>query len=117
MGDFFTERRWALSREAGASLLAPHAEFDLIHMYVEDSVEAVAFESGWESSPAGRLGLMAPAYPKSIWFQQQRLDGATVVSTVQLVLDFRHYPVRGREQVEHIMDMILRPLWEQDAEP
>lgn len=116
MSDLFAGRRWALSLQAGASLVATHAEFEIVHVYVDASIDAVALELGWETSPSGKLVLMEPAYDNSVWFQQQGLAGASVVSPVQLVLDLWHYAVRGREQAEHIVRTVLRPLWEQDAE-
>lgn len=116
MGNLFEGRRWALSLRAGASLLAPHAEFDLIHTYVDVSPELFALEKGWEPSPSGRLVLLQPAYGESVWFQAQRLHAANVVSRVQLVLDLWHYPVRGREQAEHIIETILEPMWAADVQ-
>jgi len=117
MGDLFSGRRWALSLHAGASLVAPHAEVEVVHVYVDASVEALALEHGWESSASGKLVLMEPVYGDSVWFQQRRLASADVVSPVQLVLDLWHYPIRGREQAQHIIETVLRPVWEQDAEP
>jgi hypothetical protein len=40
------------------------------------------------------------------------IDEVPVVSDLQLVLDLWHYPLRGREQGEHIRDTILRPVWD-----
>jgi hypothetical protein len=115
MGDLFTGRRWALSLQAGASLVAPYAEFDVVHVYVDASAEGVALDRRWESSPSGKVILMESAYVNSVWFQQQRFDKLSVVSPIQLVLDLWHYPVRGREQADHIVETVLRPLWDQDA--
>lgn len=116
LGDHLAGLRWALSLQAGASLVAPHADFEIVHVYVDGAVEAIAAERGWQASPSGRLVLMQAIYPESVWFQQQELAGANVVSCIQLVLDLWHYPVRGREQAEHLVETVLRPLWDRDAE-
>lgn len=108
--------RWALSMQAGASLIAPHADFDAVHVYVDVPVESLAFARGWEPSPAGKLVLMEPSYTESVWFQAQDLEDVSVVSPLQLVLDLWHYRVRGREQAEHLVDSVLRPIWEHDEE-
>jgi hypothetical protein len=39
------------------------------------------------------------------------------VSPLQLVLDLWHYPVRGREQAQHLIEAILEPIWDADVEP
>ncbi len=115
----FREVRWALTLQAGASELAPHAAFETIHAYVDPEVDPaeLAFENEWEVSPSGRLCLMHPAYVESVWFQSQSVQGARVVSPVQLVLDLWHYPVRGREQAQHLIETILQPIWDADVEP
>jgi hypothetical protein len=109
----FSDERWALTLQAGASLLAPHADFDVIHVYVKTrSLQAIAAEKGWEITPSGRLCLLAPRYQESAWFQRRMVNDVPVVSPVQLALDLWNYPVRGREQARHLVDTVLRPLWE-----
>lgn len=118
MKKFFAGERWALTLQAGASLLAPHAKFDVIHVYLDarDSLEDFAFERGWEVTSAGKLILMTPSYSQSAWLHAQTVRGVPVVSTVQLVLDLWHYPVRGREQASHLVEAVLRPIWESENE-
>lgn len=117
LADSFSDRRWALSFHAGAFVMAPHADFDIIHVYVEESPEAAALEQGWGASASGRLVLLTPAYRTSVWFQEQCIGDVKVVGPVQLVLDLWHYPVRGREQAEHIIDTVLRPVWDAHEGP
>jgi hypothetical protein len=114
-----TGTRWALSLHAGASELAPHAAFDIVHLYVDSKrdLTQLAFEQGWESSASGRLCIMHPIYAESVWFRARSVEGVTVVSPVQLVLDLWHYPVRGREQAQHLIETVLQPIWDSDVEP
>lgn len=117
MTRLFAGERWALTLQAGASLLAPHAEFDEIHTYVDaDSLEQLALERGWEVTSGGKLILMTPCYSHSAWTDLQTLRGVPVVSTTQLVLDLWSYPVRGREEASHLVESVLRPIWESDDE-
>ncbi len=102
---------WALSMQAGASLIAPHADFDIVHIYVE-SPAAVVSAQGWDPSPAGQVVLMTPKYDESVWFGMTRTRGLPIVSSLQLALDLWHYPVRGREQARHVVETVLRPVWE-----
>lgn len=110
--------QWALTLQAGASLFAPHADFDVIHAYLEPGglPEAVAAELGWEISPSGKLCLVEPFYAESAWFDRQIVNGIPVVGLVQLVLDLWHYPVRGREQANHLIQTVLEPLWASEHE-
>jgi len=118
MQKFFAGERWALTLQAGASLLAPHATFDVIHVYLDarDSLEAFAFERGWEVTSTGKLTLMTPIYSQSTWLHPQTVQDVPVVSTVQLVLDLWNYPVRGREQASHLVETVLQPIWESEHE-
>ena len=107
------DERWAFSLQAGAALIALHAEFEDVHVYVEaESLGEFALERGWEPTRTGRLYLMAPVYRESVWYQRQTVENQPVVNPLQLVLDLWHYPVRGREQAEHLLETVLRPTWE-----
>lgn len=118
MQEYFAGERWALTLQAGASLIAPHAKFDVIHAYVDgpESLEMFAFARGWDVTPGGKLSLLMPYYPHSTWDDLQTARGVPVVSTVQLVLDLWNYPVRGREQAAHLIETVLRPIWESQDE-
>ena len=100
-------RPWALTLHAGASLVAPHTVFETIHVYlaVRHAAELaeVAEASGWEAG-SGRVVLLRPEYDDSLWPETRRIDGIPVVSDLQLVLDLWHYPMRGREQAEVILE-------------
>lgn len=100
-------RRWALALQAAASRVAPHAAWDRVHVYVDarDAIRlrAVATERDWEPGDDGRLVLMAPYYERSLWPGITRLDRLPVVGIEQLLVDLWRYPVRGREQAEHLL--------------
>jgi hypothetical protein len=107
-------RRWALSLHAGASLVAPHAEWRRIHLYLDadpSGARALARAAGWRWVQEGVLSLMLPFYSESVWRDQEVRRGLPVVSVLQLALDLWHYPLRGREQAEHLLETKLEPLW------
>jgi len=58
--------------------------------------------------------MRVPYYRVSAFFGKRRLGGLWVASDVQLYLDLYDYPVRGREQAEHLYNRHLRPLLEAD---
>jgi hypothetical protein len=100
-------KRWALTLQAGASLIAPHADWDIVHAYVDaqsvDQLIEIGSRAGWPLSPTGKLVLMQPRYRTSVWYHADMVRGLPVVGRTQLVLDLWHYPVRGLEQAEFIM--------------
>ncbi len=102
-----SELRWALTLQAGASLLAPHATWERIHLYANlESPRAaldLGVELGWKPEESGPLVLMVARHRSSVWFGLRRLEGLPVVSDLQLILDLWHYPLRGREQAEHLL--------------
>ena len=116
LGKTFGDTRWALTLQAGASLVAPHATWDRVHVYVDaeryDETVDAASANGWTPSADGRLVLMKPYYRESIWRGARTVDGCSVVSDLQLALDLWEYPLRGREQAEHLLDVVLR--WRSD---
>lgn len=99
--------RWALTLQAGASLVAPHAAWERVHLYVAVPEPSELFEiaarEGWPHADGGRLVLMKPYYKHSVWRGVQTVNDLPVVSDVQLVLDLWNYPLRGIEQAEHIL--------------
>ena len=99
--------RWALTLHSGASLVAPHATWERIHVYVDvqspDVLPEIADRHGWPVGEDGRLVLMKPYYRDSAWHGAREIQGLPVVSDLQLALDLWHYPLRGREQAEHIL--------------
>jgi len=101
------KHRWALTLHAGASLVAPHATWEKIHLYMDVQRArdlADAFSTGdYEPSDQGRLIVMQPWYRDSVWHGLRSIEGFPVVSDLQLSLDLWHYKVRGREQAEHLL--------------
>jgi hypothetical protein len=99
--------RWALTLQAGASLVAPHASWERVHLYVSvaeaSELYEIAGREGWPHAEDGRLVLMKPYYKQSVWHGLRTVNDLPVVSDVQLVLDLWHYPLRGIEQAEHIL--------------
>jgi len=101
------DTRWALTLQAGASLVAPHASWDRVHAYVDAASRAelihVGRAHGWTPAEEGQLVLMKPYYRTSVWEGVEQAGTVPVVSELQLALDLWHYPLRGREQAEHLL--------------
>jgi len=104
---------YALSVQAGASLVAPHAVYREVHMYVGNSEGIEFFKKELdlkEADQGANLVLMMPYYKHSVFYDSRQIEDLRVVSDIQLYLDLYGYPVRGREQAEHLYDKRLEML-------
>jgi DNA-binding Lrp family transcriptional regulator len=104
---------YALGLHAGASLISPHAVFDIIHIYVQNQ-QAVDFfikKLGLKQVDQGEnVMFLLPHYKHSVFYNKQKLKGLWVVSEIQLYLDLYNYPIRGREQAEHLYEKRLKKI-------
>ena len=101
----------ALSVQAGASLVAPYAVYNEVHLYVEDERGIEFFRKKMDlkdSDKGANLILMQPYYRISAFYNSRVIDSLPVVSDIQLYLDLYGYPVRGREQAEHLFQKRLK---------
>lgn len=103
--------RWALALQAGAARVAPLSTWSRVHIYVDvpDSPALVTIgeAQGWEPAEGGNVVLLRPWYRTSVWHGLQRIAGLPVASALQLALDLWHYPLRGREQAEHLLETVV----------
>ena len=99
--------QWALTMQAGASLVAPHAAWNKIHLYLDArharDLSDIFRAEDYHPSDQGRLVVMQPWYRDSVWYGLRSIESFPVVSNLQLALDLWHYEVRGREQAEHLL--------------
>jgi hypothetical protein len=104
----WTGPRWALAMHAGAARVAPHSTWTRAHLYVEvpdgSALVEVGEAQGWEPAEGGNVVLLKPWYRTSVWHGLREVAGLPVVSALQLALDLWHFPLRGREQAEHLID-------------
>jgi hypothetical protein len=108
---------YALSVQAGAGLVAPHAVYKEVHMYVGDGegIEFFKKELDLKNADQGaNLVLMMPYYKHSVFYDSREVEDLRVVSDIQLYLDLYRYPVRGREKAEHLYDKRLKILFSGD---
>lgn len=101
--------RYALTLQAGASLVAPYVRPANIHLYVEPETlgEWQKLLSLQLTELGGNVFLVEP-YDEGVFYKIQRLKEVCVVSNVQLYVDLYNYPARGREAAEHLRKEIIR---------
>ena len=106
--------QWALTSMAGAALIAPFTTFSEIHVHLTKADE---LHRSWQNvlrlqpDKLGPIHLIQPYYADSGLFGAQTSRKLPVVSDIQLYLDCSRYPVRGREQAEHLLSEKLMPRW------
>lgn len=105
---------YALSVQAGASLIAPYSVFQEVHMYVTDEKAHAYFEKELNLNKADQganFVLMLPYYKHSVYYDSRTVKKLRVVSDIQLYLDLYGYPIRGLEQAEHLFDKKLKKIF------
>jgi len=103
---------YALTLQAGASLMVPYADFDTVDVYVRtlEAAGALARDLGAREVQRGaNLRISLPYYRVSAFFDRQEAAGLWAVSDLQLYLDLYDYPLRGREQAEQLFERRLGP--------
>ncbi|MCZ7664229.1 MAG: type IV toxin-antitoxin system AbiEi family antitoxin [Thermoleophilia bacterium] len=106
---------YVLTLHAGASLVDRYADFDTVDLYVRNLAfaDAITAELGGRAvERGGNLSMRVPYYRVSAFFGKRQVGGLWVASDLQLYLDLYDYPVRGREQAEHLYNRWLQPLLE-----
>lgn len=105
---------YAVTLQAGASLLLPHAPVEQIHLYVDLRSQArladLTRRLDWPSDSSGQFQFLLPYYKTSVWGGVREHDGVPVVSDLQLMIDLWNHPIRGREQAELLLEKHLSRL-------
>jgi len=105
----------ALGFHSGAYLVSPHSAFNQLHLLLHGpSFDAIRpdIERQLELKPGeegANLVLVRPYYRHSALFGARRIEDWWVASDVQLYLDLNRYPLRGREQADHLLEKVIRP--------
>lgn len=98
---------YALGLQAGAGLAAPFAIYKEVHVFVERREDVAFFAEALRAEQVddgANLIFVLPYYRHSVFYDKQELDGLWVASSLQLYLDLYNYPLRGREQAEHLLN-------------
>lgn len=108
--DEASDRKYALTLHGAASLVAPFARFHEVHMYVDPWERRVETERFWiealeleKVDRGGNIYLVWPYYKHGAFYGVREVNGVSVVSDIQLYVDLYNFPMRGREQAEHLM--------------
>jgi len=102
--------KYAFTQEAGASLVAPFATFDIVSVYVE-SLDKFPERLLSASKADKGFNLMVIEAPDDYIFTKSRdRSGLKVVDNIQLYADLKKNPLRGEKQASHILALIRKGL-------
>jgi hypothetical protein len=99
--------KYALTLGAAASLVAPFVRSTDVYLYVkEDSDKMIKALKLKAVEFGGNVHLVVPI-DDGVLFDTQQVEGLNLVSNIQLYLDLYNYPMRGREQAEHLRNQVM----------
>lgn len=102
--------KYAFTQEAGASLVAPFATFDIVSVYIE-SLDKFPEKSLSASEADKGFNLTLIEAPDEYMFTRvQDKGGLKVVDKLQLYADLRKNPLRGEKQASHLLTVIKKEL-------
>lgn len=108
-------RSFALTRHAGAHLVAPYVNYEGLHAYVGDDEVRDELVEALKLRPVDKganVFFLQPYYKGSVFYGARVVEGVKVVSDIQLYLDLKNFPVRGEEQAENLLRTVIAPFEE-----
>lgn len=106
------ENQYALTLHTGANLITSFVRTEDIFIYLnlknwkKDILDIRQKLDLKELVRGGNIHLIHPFYKNSVFFNTQKIKGYTVVSNLQLYLDLYNFQPRGREQAEHLRNLL-----------
>jgi len=106
------ENQYVLTLHTGANLITSFVRTKEIFIYLslkdwkKDILDIRQKLDLKELVRGGNIHLIHPFYKNSVFFNTQKIKGYTVVSNLQLYLDLYNFQPRGREQAEHLRNLL-----------
>ncbi len=106
------ENQYALTLHTGANLITSFVRTEEIFIYMnlkeweKDILDIRQKLDLKELVRGGNIHLIRPFYKNSVFFNTQKIKSFTVVSNLQLYLDLYNFQPRGREQAEHLKNIL-----------
>ncbi len=103
--------KYALSLFSGANLKAPFVRHNRAFIYVEDKITEIARQAGLKEVASGPNVTLLTPYDQGVFYGNEKINGLSVVSDIQLYLDLIKYPGRGAEAAGYILENKVKPTW------
>jgi hypothetical protein len=108
LGQKLQNQEYALTSFAGAWLVSPYVRPADVHFYIRTPVEAEKIAELLEIKPAagtGNIKMVLP-YDEGVFYGAQTVEGITVVSNVQLIVDLWNFSSRGEDAAKGIYELL-----------
>ncbi|MFN7919112.1 MAG: type IV toxin-antitoxin system AbiEi family antitoxin [Bryobacteraceae bacterium] len=96
---------------SGGARMAPAVRFTKATAYVDGDPQALASDLGLKAVSSGANLSLIEASDAGVFFGSRKIDGAPVVSPVQIYLDLMAIKGRGEEAAQAILEQVIEPQW------
>lgn len=100
---------YALTGIAGAYLVAPFVRTDEVWAYVRAGADRLVRALDLRPVSSGANLVLLEPYDPGVFNGARELEGARVVSDIQLYVDLLKFPGRGKEQAERLLEKARLP--------
>ena len=92
-------------------MVAPFLRYNRAFVYILDNIEKIAKDLDFKEVPSGsNISILQP-YDEGVFYNLQIIDGAKVVSDIQLYLDLISYKERGEEAAKFLLEQRISKSW------
>jgi hypothetical protein len=103
--------RYGLALFSGASRVAPFARYDRAFAFIDERFADIATALELKPVPTGANIVLLRPYDEGVFYGLREIEGAKVVSDIQLYLDLRSNKSRGEEAAEFLYERRIRARW------
>lgn len=113
MINYFKEKQisYAFTLTSGASRVAPFLRYKTVFAYIKDDIDRLTKDLNLKEVTSGPNVSFLEPYDEGVLYGLQEIDGANVVSDIQLYLDLKSYKGRGEEAAEFLFEQRIRKQW------
>jgi len=102
---------YAFTLTSGASMITPFLRYNRVFFYYSGNIEQISKELGFKEVVTGpNISILKP-YDEGIYYGLQKINGAKIVSDIQLYLDLITYKERGEEAAKFLLEQRIRKQW------
>lgn len=102
---------YAFTLTSGASMIAPFLRYNRIFFYYTGDIEKISKELDFKEVMTGPNVSILKPYDGGIYYSLQEINGAKIVSNIQLYLDLVNYKERGEEAAKFLLEQKIRKQW------
>lgn len=103
--------RLAFSGFSGAVRFAPAVRYQRVTAYVLGDLASLADRLGLKPVSSGANVTLLEPYDEGVFYAAKTIEGAPVVSPIQLYLDLTQTKGRGEEAASAILEEVIKPIW------